>query len=122
MNWTALCLIAAGGAIGSVTRALIGWAIPSGRMPWATIAINIAGSLLIGWLFSRLGPLTESNARAHGFWIVGICGGFTTFSAFSLQTMEQIQRSDWTAALANVVLSVVVCVFATWVGLRLGRA
>lgn len=122
MNWTTLSLIAAGGALGSVVRALIGWALPAGRMPWATIAINIAGSCLIGWLFSRLGPLTDANAPAHGFWIVGLCGGFTTFSAFSLQTMEQIQRSDWTAAIANVVLSVVLCVLAAWLGLRLGRA
>ena len=122
MNLTALCLVAAGGALGSVARALLGWAIPAGRLPWATILINLAGSLLIGWLLSRFGPLTDANLRVHSFWVVGLCGGFTTFSAFSLQTFEQIQRGDWPAAIANVVLSVGCCLLATWLGFRLGRA
>lgn len=122
MNLTALCLVAAGGALGSVARALVGAAIPAGRLPWATICINIAGSLLIGWLFARFGPAGEANVRAHSFWIAGVCGGFTTFSAFSLQTFEQIQRGDWPAALANVAVSVGCCVLATWLGFRLGRA
>ena len=122
MSLTALCLVAAGGALGSVARALLGWAVPAGRLPWGTILVNILGSLLIGWLFSRFGPLTAANVRASGFWIVGFCGGFTTFSAFSLQTFEQMQRGDWPAAVANVLLSVALCLFATWAGVRLGRA
>ena len=122
MNLLTLCLVAAGGALGSVARLLLSWAVPAGRMPWATIVTNILGSLLIGWLLARLGPLTGENWRAHGFWVVGICGGFTTFSAFSLQTFEQMQRGDWPAAVANVLLSVGLCVLATWAGFRLGRA
>jgi fluoride exporter len=122
MNLAALFWVAAGGALGSVARALAGWAIPSGRLHWATIVINVTGSLLIGWLFSRLGPLTGDNLRADAFWVVGICGGFTTFSAFSLQTVEQLQRGDWPAAAANVLLSVGLCLLATWLGFRLGRA
>ncbi|MDI1336507.1 MAG: CrcB family protein [Lacunisphaera sp.] len=121
MNVMTLCLVAAGGALGSVARLLMSWALPAGRLPWATIITNILGSLLIGWLLSRLGPLTGENWRAHGFWVVGLCGGFTTFSAFSLQTFEQIQRGDWPAAAANVLLSVGLCLLATWAGWRIGK-
>lgn len=121
MNLGALCFVALGGALGSVARALVGWAIPAGRLPWATIVINIVGSLLIGWLMGRLVTVNEENLRAHSFWVVGVCGGFTTFSAFSWQTVEQFQKGNVTAALANIVLSVVACVLATWLGWRLAR-
>ncbi len=121
MNFTSLCLVAAGGALGSVARALVAWAIPAGRLPWATIAINITGSLLIGWLMGRLTPVSEHNLREHSFWVVGICGGFTTFSAFSWQTIEQLQKGNIGAAIANVVLSVTACLIATWIGWRLAR-
>ncbi len=121
MNPGALCLVALGGALGSVARALMGWAIPAGRLPWATIVINIAGSLLIGWLMGRLVTVTEHNLREHSFWVVGICGGFTTFSSFSWQTVEQMQKGNWAAAAANVLISVVLCLFATWLGWRLAR-
>ena len=121
MNLSALCLIAAGGALGSLARALIGLAIPAGRLPWATIAINIAGSLMIGWLMGRLAPLNEENLRVHSFWVVGICGGFTTFSSFSWQTFELLQKGSYGAAIANVLLSVVACLVATGIGWRLAR-
>lgn len=121
MNLTALLWVAAGGALGSVARALATWAMPAGRLPWATILINVTGSLLIGWLISRFGPPSETNLHAHSFWIIGLCGGFTTFSAFSLQTFEQMQRGDWPAATAHVLLSVSLCLLATWLGYFLGK-
>lgn len=121
MNLAAVGLIALGGALGSVARALVGGMIPAARLPWATIAINVAGSMLIGWLMTRFAEISEHNLREHGFWVLGVCGGFTTFSSFSWQTFEQLQKGDWPAAAANVVLSVVLCLFATWLGWRLGR-
>lgn len=121
MNFVGLGLVAVGGALGSVARALVGAAIPAGRLPWATILINIAGSLLIGWLMARLEPVSEHNLREHSFWVIGFCGGFTTFSAFSWQTIEQMQKGNWAAAVANVLLSVVLCLAATWLGWRLAR-
>ncbi len=121
MNWTALGLVAAGGAIGSVARALMSWAIGAGRLPWGTIVVNITGSFLIGWLVARFWPLSEDNLRAHNFWVVGICGGYTTFSSFSVQTLQEMQKGNWGAAVANVLLSVSCCLFATWLGWRLGR-
>jgi len=121
MNVGTLLLIAAGGAIGSVARAVAAHAVPAGRLPWATLVVNVAGSLLIGWLMARFALAPEGHVRAHGFWVVGVCGGFTTFSAFSWQTFEQLQRGHWFVAALNVTLSVVLCLAATWLGWRLAR-
>jgi fluoride exporter len=121
MNWAVLGFVALGGAFGSVARAVIGKMIPDGQLPWATILINVSGSLLIGWLMGKLGPITPENMRLHGFAVVGICGGFTTFSAFSWQTIDQLQKGQWAPAMLNVLLSVALCLLATWLGLRLAR-
>lgn len=121
MNLSALLLVALGGALGSVARALAGLAIPAGRLPWATIAVNIVGALLIGGLMGKFGAPDENNLRAQSFWVIGLCGGFTTFSAFSWQTFDQLQRGNWVAAVLNVVLSVTACLLATWLGWRLMR-
>ena len=122
MNPGALVLIALGGALGSVARALAGQLIPAGRLPWATIVVNVAGSLLIGALVARFAAFEPDDAaRANSFWVVGVCGGFTTFSSFSWQTIEQVQKGHWAAALANVLVSVICCLAATWLGWRLAR-
>lgn len=122
MNWGALIWIALGGAAGSVLRALAGYALHA-RFPWGTLVINAAGSLLIGWLMARLGAIAPAaEARWHALLVVGFCGGFTTFSTFSWQTLEQMLRGEWGAAAANVLLSVLLCLIAVWLGYRLGRA
>lgn len=122
MNLPTLLWIAAGGALGSVLRALAGWALAD-RAPLATLIVNLAGSLLIGWLMARLAGWEPAvAARAQAFLVVGFCGGFTTFSAFSWQTLEQMQLGRWGVAAANVLLSVVLCLAAVWLGFRLGRA
>lgn len=122
MNAVALLWIAAGGALGSVLRALAGMAVSSARFPWATFAVNVAGSLLIGWLVARMGDLpAPAESRVHHLWVVGFCGGFTTFSTFSLQTLELALKGQWGSAAANVFLSVAVCLLAVWLGWRLGQ-
>ena len=122
MNWNSLLWIALGGAAGSVVRALVGMALHS-RFPWATLLINTVGSFLIGWLMTRLGGIEPlAMSRWHALLVVGFCGGFTTFSTFSWQTLEQMQRGEWTAAITNVVLSVSLCLFAVLLGCRLARA
>jgi CrcB protein len=121
MSPASLLWIALGGALGSVARATISWWIPSGRLPWATILINIAGSLLIGWLMGRPGSAPVWTSRGYVFAVVGICGGFTTFSSFSWQTFEQLQKGQWGSAVMNVLLSVVLCLLATAIGWRLAR-
>ena len=118
----ALVWIALGGACGSVCRALVGMAITS-RFPVATLCVNVTGSLLIGWLMSRFGSTEPAaSARLLNILVVGFCGGFTTFSAFSWQTLDQMLKGQWGAAVANVLLSVTLCLVAVWLGFRLGRA
>lgn len=114
--------IALGGAGGSVARALIGLAITS-RFPVATLLVNVAGSLLVGWLMVRFGSAEPAvSAKFLNLLAVGFCGGFTTFSTFSWQTLDQMLKGQWGAAIANVLLSVTLCLLAVWLGFRLGRA
>lgn len=118
---TALLWVALGGASGSVARALVGHAV-TGRFPWATLVVNTLGSLLIGWLMARLGTAEPAaSARLQNLLVTGFCGGFTTFSTFSWQTLDQMLKGQWGVAAANVLLSVTLCLIAVWLGFRLGR-
>ena len=120
-NLGALVWIALGGAGGSVLRALVGMALRT-SFPWATLLINVAGSMLIGGLMVRFGSAEpEVSARMLNLLAVGFCGGFTTFSAFSWQTLDQMLKGQWGAAVANVLLSVVLGLLGVWLGFRLGR-
>jgi len=109
--------VALGSAIGGVARY---WATLAANQwlgaafPWGTILINVSGSLIIGAVAAR----APSDA-VRLFVMVGICGGFTTFSAFSLQTLVLLQQGAPLRALANVLLSVLLCVLACWAGWRL---
>lgn len=86
--------------------------------PLATLIINVTGSFLIGFFAAFTGPdgpfLVPPLVRQ--FFMIGVCGGYTTFSSFSLQTLDLIQEGDWLKAGANSVLSVVCCLVAVWLG------
>ena len=110
-----------GGAAGSMLRLAVSLAWPAGRLPWGTMTANVVGSLIIGLVLGRLGPMSADNHHWHGLLVVGFCGGFTTFSSFSWHTLEQLRNGQPGIALLHVLLSVVVCLLATWVGWRLGR-
>lgn len=121
LSWGSLGWVALGGAVGSVARVLLGRALPAGALPWGTLAANVAGSLLIGWLMARTAPLEAGGLRMHSLGVAGFCGGFTTFSTFSWQTVEQMQKGQWGTAAVHVLVSVTVCLLATWLGWRLAR-
>jgi CrcB protein len=113
--------VALGGALGSMARfwlAALVAEIMGAQFPWGTILVNIAGSFVIGFFGTFAGPggrmIVSFNARA--FVMVGICGGFTTFSSFSLQTLDLARESRWLQAGGNVVVSVVMCLLAVWAG------
>ena len=113
--------IALGGALGSMARyastnLVAGWL--GGHFPWGTLAINVLGSFLIGIFGATTGPggrLFVSN-DLRLFVMVGICGGYTTFSSFSLQTLDLIHDGAIGRAGLNVVGSVSLCLAAVWLG------
>ena len=94
--------------------------------PWGTILVNTSGSFAIGLLAALAGTDGGGPSRlspsAAQFLMVGICGGYTTFSAFSLQTLKLIQAGSVTQASANIGVSVLVCLLAVWLGYLLGQA
>lgn len=116
--------IALGGALGSVGRFLVaGWV---GRLlgvnfPWGTLAVNVVGGLVMGLLVGLMAQVWSVSPAVRAFLTVGVLGGFTTFSAFSLETVLLLQRGDILAALAYIASSVVLSVGAVWCGLRLIR-
>ena len=113
--------VGAGGVIGTLCRfwfssALAGW---FGELfPWGTLAVNITGSFAIGFFATLTDPqgtmLVRPETRA--FFMIGFCGGYTTFSSFSLQTLRLAQDGQWFNAGVNVVVSNAGCLFAVWLG------
>ena len=120
--------VAIGGALGSMARYAIGGLIPQktgASFPWATLIINISGSFLIG-IFGALtlaeGKMTsQSRVLMSQLLITGVCGGYTTFSSFSLQTLYLVRDGEWFYAAGNILLSVIVCMIAVWIGYVLGN-
>lgn len=113
-------LVAAGGAAGSLARYGVG--VAAARwfglgFPWGTLLVNVLGGLAMGVLAARVGPESVELRLALG---VGLLGGFTTFSAFSLDVVRLMQHQPGLAAF-YVFLSVALSVGACWVGLALGR-
>ena len=113
--------VALGGALGSVAR--YACSITAARwlgagFPWGTLFVNVTGSFAIGLLAALVTadgrPLLGADARA--FVIVGVLGGFTTFSSFSLETLELARSGELGAVGANVALSVALCLLGTWLG------
>jgi CrcB protein len=117
--------VALGGALGSVSRFwLSGLAAErfGERFPWGTVLINVTGSFVIG-IFAALTATDRrpfASAGVRQFVMVGICGGYTTFSSFSLQTLDLLRDRNWLFAGGNVVLSVALCLLAVWLGYLLG--
>ncbi len=86
--------------------------------PWGTIVVNVSGSLIIGFLATLMSPdgrlLVPPDARA--FLAIGLLGGYTTFSSFSLQTLNLVRDGEWLWATANIFLSLTLCLAAVWLG------
>ena len=123
---TRLLIVAAGGALGAVARYGIGLGavrlFPAAQWPWGTLAVNVVGGLLMGllagWLAFRGGAHAESLRL---FAAVGVLGGFTTFSAFSLETALMIERRQLAMAGGYVAASVILSIAALFIGLMVAR-
>jgi CrcB protein len=119
--------VAVGSALGGVVRYWCSGFIArymGESFPWGTISVNVVGSLLIGLFATISGPDGRMfvGSTARQFIMLGLLGGFTTFSSFSLQTLTLFQHGEWLRAGANVGLSVLLCLVGVWIGHGLGVA
>ena len=113
--------VAIGGALGSVARFGLGGLIAARwgeTFPWGTLAVNVTGSFLIGVFAAYSDPDGRAmiSPGMRQFLMIGICGGYTTFSSFSLQTLNLAEEGEWLHAGANVIGSVALCLVAVWLG------
>ena len=120
--------IGLGSAIGGMTRFWLSGIVAAryGELfPWGTLAVNVSGSLVIGFLAAIAGADGRLNLHwrtfALQFLMFGICGGFTTFSSFSLQTLNLLRGGEFLHAAGNVVASVAFCLVAVWFGFLAGQ-
>lgn len=119
-----LLLVAAGGALGSALRYLVAtaalvWLGPA--FPWGTLAVNLAGSFLIGVVQAVVAHRLVLGEETRLFLTTGVMGGFTTYSAFSYETVGLMERGAWGAAWLNVALTTAACLAACYLGIVTGR-
>ncbi len=114
-------LVALGSALGGTLRYWFSGLIANafgGTFPWGTLIVNISGSFIIGFFATLTGP--DGRLFVPGEWrqffMAGICGGYTTFSSFSYQTLTLAQDGEWFDAGLNIMLSVVLCLVGVWLG------
>jgi CrcB protein len=113
--------ISLGGALGTAGRYWCSGFVArtfGETFPWGTLIVNVSGSLIIGFFATLTGPDGRMfvGSTTRQFVMIGICGGYTTFSSFSLQTLNLINDGEWLSAGGNMVLSVALCLLAVWAG------
>jgi CrcB protein len=119
-----ILLVFLGGGLGAAARyILLGavYRVTGAGFPYGTIVVNVLGCFVIGLLMSSMEERFLAAPSLRVFLTIGILGGFTTFSSFSYETMMLLREGDIFAGGLNIVLSVVICLGATWLGLGLGR-
>ncbi|MFC7366952.1 MULTISPECIES: fluoride efflux transporter CrcB [Vreelandella] len=123
MSWKVYLAVGVGSGAGSVLRYAISLATMTafgGYFPWGTLLVNVLGSGLIGWLAATISRFPHTQlARWQPLLIAGFCGGFTTFSLFSLETIHLIQHGYPTFALLYVLVSLPLWLMAVWLGERI---
>ncbi len=111
-----------GGALGTAARFLIsGWVADriGQTFPWGTLLVNVSGCFLIGFFAALTDPVEGrvlAGPGARQFFMTGLCGGYTTFSSFGLQTLTLARDGEWLQAGGNVIGSVATCLLAVWLG------
>jgi len=120
----ALVFIAIGGAFGAVLRygaSLSVYSLLGRGFPYGTLFVNVSGSLLMGLLSVIMLERFNIDPEWRAAVLVGVLGSFTTFSTFSIETLNLLEQGDVMRATANIVLSVLVCLAAVWFGVLIGR-
>jgi len=113
--------IAIGSAIGGVARywcSGVAARLIGETFPWGTLIVNVVGSFIIGFFATLTAPdgRVFASSTTRQFVMVGLCGGYTTFSSFSLQTLNLMNDGEWLQVGANISASVVLCLLAVWIG------
>lgn len=120
MSGTSLFAVALGGAMGAVLRYALTALLPLSLFPWAILGINIAGSFCIGLVWALFADAQWFQHWGRALLVVGLLGGFTTFSAFSMETLTMLQQQRVVTAATYIVLSALGCVTAAALGHTLG--
>lgn len=119
---TNVLIVGIGGFLGSIARYLLGgWVLHhtiEARFPWSTFAVNVAGCLIIGVLSGLVERFEMISPAARIFLFTGVLGGFTTFSAFGLETVHLLRRGEFLVAATYAGGSVIAGVIALWIGLK----
>ena len=125
MTWTHLSAVAVGGAVGSVGRYWLSHQVNMwmglGGFPWGTLSVNVIGSFLIGFLMILLQESLQADAHWRLLLVVGMLGGFTTFSSFSWDTYALWVQGKYVIASMNVLASLMTCLLGTGLGVWLAR-
>jgi len=113
--------VALGGALGTIGRYFVSGVVANAfgeTFPWGTLIINVTGSFVIGFFATLTAPdgRLMVSGTTRQFVMVGICGGYTTFSSFSLQTLNLLRGGEWAPAAGNMLGSVVLCMIGVWLG------
>ncbi len=119
-----ILMIAGGGALGAVLRYWLSSGVYAwlGRgFPYGTLAVNLLGSLLMGFLYVLLIERLAAGPEWRAALLVGLLGAFTTFSTFSLETLNLLEQAQVLKAVLNALISVLACVFAAWLGVAGAR-
>jgi CrcB protein len=119
--------VALGGALGTVGRYFVSGVVANAfgeTFPWGTLIINVTGSFVIGFFATLSAPdgRLMVSGTTRQFVMVGLCGGYTTFSSFSLQTLNLMRGGEWAPAAGNMLGSVVFCMIGVWLGAISGAA
>lgn len=123
MQFKHLIAVFVGGGLGSVLRYVIGIKFPSNGLgfPYSTLLINLLACLIMGLLGGFLDSKFEVSGLVKTLLIVGFCGGFSTFSAFTAENIKLIETGSYLLAGLYIVLSIVFCLLVFWMGMRLGN-
>jgi len=119
-----LATVAAGGALGASLRymaAAVTHTFMGEGFPYGTMMVNVLGSLIIGYMLVLLPDTKDSVPFLRLLLITGVLGGFTTYSAFSIETLQLLQDGHLTKAGLNIILTLLLCFLAVWAGFLLGR-